>query len=175
MATASSATTSAANLAGLRFARHWSTSDINLPVVLLNQLFWPQCAGRGGRVHGLLIFANLPAIPLLTRRRLHRTGHSAQQLREAGRQTAGAGGPGRSQAGTAARDRIEEFLAVDPMEIVIGLGLIRWRRPSTAATCSNGSPACGSRLQPTSASSCPRCIRDDFRLSRNVTRSRSTT
>jgi flagellar biosynthesis protein FlhA len=80
---------------------------------------------------GILVFTSLPRIPLLTLG----TGCCAlavillrQKQREASQATAAA----RAEAAKTkqAEERIEDYLAVDPMEIEIGVGLIRLADPS---------------------------------------------
>ncbi len=112
--------------AGLLVTR--SSSSVNLPVQFLNQLFSrPQTLAVTGVFLGLLIFTKLPAVPLvglgggcvglamlLTRRQ-----HEAEAL---ARQQAAVPQKLRDQ-------RVEDYLAVDPMEIEIGAGLIRLADP----------------------------------------------
>ncbi|MEX2120087.1 MAG: flagellar biosynthesis protein FlhA [Pirellulales bacterium] len=113
--------------AGLLVTR--STADVNLPAEFLSQLFSrPQALAVTGAFLGILVFTNLPTVPLLligggclgfagTLSRRQRDGRDAAQ----------------ALAKAAERkppdERIENYLAVDPMEIEIGVGLIRLADP----------------------------------------------
>ena len=116
--------------AGLLVTR--STRQSNLPSDFLQQVFSrPQALAVAAGFLGVLVFTNLPAIPLLTLG----TGCGAlavlltkQKRRLAVEATATA-----QAEATAARkkdERIEDYLAIDPMEIEIGIGLIRLADPS---------------------------------------------
>ena len=115
--------------AGLLVTR--STQQSNMPQEFLQQIFSrPRALTVAGGFLGILVFTSLPAIPLLT------LGTSCcvlalmltrEKTRSAARQTAAA------EAEAAARkpeERIEDYLAVDPMEIEIGVGLIRLADPN---------------------------------------------
>ncbi len=106
--------------AGLLVTR--SSQATNLPSEFLTQLFSrPQTLALAGGFLGMLIFTSLPRIPLLllgagcvgmaallTRRE--------NRLQSAQRQAAGQERP---------QPRVEDFLAVDPMEVELGVGLLR--------------------------------------------------
>ncbi len=113
--------------AGLLVTR--STRPTNLPSELLGQLFSrPQALAVTGAFLGILMFTNLPALPLMTiggsciamalliRRRdqeevdKEKTKASAEETKPP-------------------EDRIEDYLTVDPMELEIGVGLIRLADP----------------------------------------------
>ena len=113
--------------AGLLVTR--STSEVNLPSQFVSQLFSrPQALAVTAAFLGLLIFTNLPALPLLgigggcaaiavvLTRRQRDTDEAARQ-----------------QATLAAKkpreERVEDYLTVDPMEVEIGVGLIRLADP----------------------------------------------
>jgi flagellar biosynthesis protein FlhA len=112
--------------AGLLVTR--SSGDTDLPAQFVNQLFSrPKALAVTGAFVAILIFTNLPTVPLvgigggciglamlLTRR---------QRDADAAAQT---------KARTDVKkpeERVEDFLAVDPMEIEIGVGLIRLADP----------------------------------------------
>lgn len=108
--------------AGLLVTR--STQRTNLPVEFLHQLFSrPKALAVAGTFVAVLVFTNLPTVPLLT------IGSSCfglallltkQQQEE----------KQRAVAPTApAEKRIEEYLSVDPMEIELGVSLIRLADP----------------------------------------------
>jgi flagellar biosynthesis protein FlhA len=113
--------------AGLLVTR--STQKINLPVEFLNQLFSrPQALMVTGAFLGILIFTSLPAVPLvvlgggcvglafiLTDRRKKDEAQLAEREKQ--------------EEAKPAEERIEDFLSVDPMEIEIGVSLIRLADP----------------------------------------------
>jgi flagellar biosynthesis protein FlhA len=113
--------------AGLIVTR--SSAKSNLPAQFVNQLFArPQALAVTAGFLGILIFTNLPALPLLgigggcaalavmlTRRQRQTEGAALEQA------TAEAKKPREA--------RVEDYLAVDPMEIEIGVGLIRLADP----------------------------------------------
>ncbi len=113
--------------AGLLVTR--SSSEVNLPAQFITQLFSrPQALAITAGFLALLIFTNLPALPLmgigggcaalalmLTRRQ--RDADSADAQRAA------------VEAKKPREERIEDFLAIDPMEVEIGVGLIRLADP----------------------------------------------
>ena len=115
--------------AGLLVTR--STQSINLPAEFMQQLFSrPEALAVAAAFLGILIFTNLPKIPLvligggcaalsiiLVRQKKTadtKVKHDAEQ--------AVANAP-------AQEERIEDFLAIDPMEVEIGVGLIRLADP----------------------------------------------
>ncbi len=102
-----------------------SSRSVNLPSEFLKQLFSrPQALAVAGGFLGVLTFTSLPKIPLtligtscvalavmLSRRTAHaRTSADAEKKAEAAKPT---------------EQRVEDYLTVDPMEIEIGVGLIR--------------------------------------------------
>ena len=113
--------------AGLLVTR--SSGNVNLPVQFISQLFSrPQTLAVTAGFLGLLIFTNLPALPLLG------IGGSCAVLAlvlsrrqrdadEVARQTANA------EAKKPREERVEDYLAVDPMEVEIGVSLIRLADP----------------------------------------------
>ncbi len=113
--------------AGLLVTR--SSSKTNLPAEFLRQLFSrPQALGVAGAFLGVLVFTNLPTVPLLTigascvglATVLARRSH-AEVVAEASKK--------RAEAAKPRDERVEDYLAVDPMEIEIGVGLIRLADP----------------------------------------------
>ena len=109
--------------AGLLVTR--SSSSVNLPAQFLNQLFSrPQALAVTAAFLGVLVFTELPAIPLLgigggcavLALMLTRRQKEAEEV--ARRQPAAAETPRREE-------RVEDYLAIDPMEVEIGVGLIR--------------------------------------------------
>ncbi len=111
--------------AGLLVTR--STVETNLPHELLKQLFSrPQALAVAGGFLGILIFTNLPTIPLAL------IGGScvgmALVLSRQKQQAEVAAIKAKDEA-KKPDERIEDYLTTDPMEIEIGLGLIRLADP----------------------------------------------
>ncbi len=116
--------------AGLLVTR--SSQKSNLPKQFLSQLFTrPEALGVAAAFLGILIFTNLPRIPLLSlgggcaalavvlgRRQRAEAAHQQQEEADEQRRAA------------SAEERIEDYLAVDPMEMEIGVGLIKVADPS---------------------------------------------
>ena len=114
--------------AGLLVTR--SSYDVNLPSEFLRQLFSrPQALGVADRAFlSVLIFTNLPALPLLIigggcigmavflNRQKHQEEDATAQTKAAA-------------AKKAPEERIEDYLSTDPMEIELGVGLIRLADP----------------------------------------------
>jgi flagellar biosynthesis protein FlhA len=113
--------------AGLLVTR--STNEVNLPREFFGQLFSrPQALAVAGAFLGVLIFTSLPTAPLLllggsclgfslllTRQ------HKQTKVQDAAKAQAAEKKP--------PEERIEDFLLIDPMEIEIGVGLIRLADP----------------------------------------------
>ncbi|MGH7137000.1 MAG: flagellar biosynthesis protein FlhA, partial [Pirellulales bacterium] len=113
--------------AGLLVTR--SSGDTNLPSEFLGQLFSrPQALGVTGAFLGVLVFTDLPRLPLLalgggcaglaltiTRRRKEERIASDAKAKAGDKKTPD--------------ERIEDYLNIDPMEIEIGVGLIRLADP----------------------------------------------
>ncbi|MBN2477119.1 MAG: flagellar biosynthesis protein FlhA [Pirellulales bacterium] len=113
--------------AGLLVTR--STHSVNLPSEFLRQLFSrPQALMVAGGFLGVLIFTSLPKIPLgllgagcvgialLNSRRTTRERVTAEAKKKA-------------EAAKPSEERVEDYLAIDPMEVEIGVGLIRLADP----------------------------------------------
>jgi flagellar biosynthesis protein FlhA len=109
-----------------------STQRQNLPSEMLKQLFArPIAMVVAAGFLGILVFTNLPTIPLVAiggsclglaavMNRRKKTEHAAQAAQD------------RAQADSKKRveERIEDYLAIDPMEMEIGVGLIRLADPN---------------------------------------------
>lgn len=116
--------------AGLLVTR--STQKSNLPGDFIQQLFSrPQALAVAGGFLGILVFTSLPAAPMLT------LGGGCCALavmltKQRKRELAAAAAAEREEAVKTKQgeQRIEDFLAVDPMEIEIGVALIRLADPS---------------------------------------------
>jgi flagellar biosynthesis protein FlhA len=111
--------------AGLLVTR--SNAETNLPSEFLRQLFSrPQALAVAAGFLGMLIFTNLPTIPLTV------LGGSCVGLavvlsRRNDRDAAVA--KGREEAKKKSEERIEDYLSIDPLEIEIGLALVRLADP----------------------------------------------
>ncbi|MGC4003494.1 MAG: flagellar biosynthesis protein FlhA [Pirellulales bacterium] len=113
--------------AGLLVTR--STNETNLPKEFMSQLFArPQALFVAAGFLFVLVFTNLPAIPLLTLSggclataiSLRRSSKKSQVV---------AAETKKADAAKPAEERIEDYLATDPMEIEIGVGLIKLADP----------------------------------------------
>ena len=112
--------------AGLLVTR--SSQRTNLPQEMLHQLFSrPQALAVTGGFLGVLIFTSLPRVPLLALgaaclglSRMLSTKEKHREEQEAAAQ----------QPATKPEERVEDYLTIDPMEIELGLGLIRLADPN---------------------------------------------
>lgn len=115
--------------AGLLVSR--SSRPVDLPQEFLRQLFSrPQVLAVAAFFLGLLVFTRLPAIPLLSI--AAGCGGLAYLLSHASknRQQAALESPPDMSQNSAPQKRIEDYLAVDPIEMEIGSSLIRLADPS---------------------------------------------
>src|SRR5205085_485392 len=107
-----------------------STAEVNLPSQFISQLFSrPQTLVVTGGLLGLLLFTRLPTLPLLAI-----GGGCIALATMLGRKQRDADVAAAAQSPDAAaarrpQQRVEDYLAVDPMEIEIGAGLIRLADP----------------------------------------------
>ncbi len=108
--------------AGLLVTR--SSQESNLPRDFLRQLFSrPQVLAVAGGFLALLIFTSLPRIPLLLigacsagmAMTLTRREHKAQAVAAAKHQA----------EAVKSAERVEDYLTIDPLELELGVGLIR--------------------------------------------------
>lgn len=117
--------------AGLLVTR--STQQTNLPVIFLQQLFSrPRALAVAGGFLALLMFTDLPTIPLISicggcaalavilRRQKHQ-----EELQGAAKARAAV-----AEQQKKPEERIEDYLAIDPMEMEIGVALIRLADPN---------------------------------------------
>ena len=113
--------------AGLLVTR--STQKSDLPVQFLRQLFDnPRALAVAAGFLVILVFTNLPKVPLLTLG----TGCGALALvltRQQQAREKQATQQAKAEAAKPAEERIEDFLAIDPMEIEIGAGLVKLASP----------------------------------------------
>jgi flagellar biosynthesis protein FlhA len=114
--------------AGLLVTR--SSHATNLPSEFLKQIFSrPQALAVTGGFLGVLVFTNLPRIPLtviggtcvamawMLRKRTEKVKAQAEAQEK-------------KEAAKPAEERVEDYLTVDPMELEIGVGLIRLADPN---------------------------------------------
>jgi flagellar biosynthesis protein FlhA len=113
--------------AGLLVTR--SNRDVNLPAEFISQLFSrPQAMAVTGAFLGLLVFTNLPRFPLLLIGGSC-VGMAVLLVRRKGAARAQAEVQAQAKAKKPAEERVEDHLAVDPMEIALGMGLVRLADP----------------------------------------------
>jgi flagellar biosynthesis protein FlhA len=112
--------------AGLLVTR--SSQRTNLPQEFLQQLFSrPQALAVTGGFLAILIFTSLPRMPLLA---LGTACFGLSRMLSKREQQAAAVQKKTDAAPPKKEDRVEDFLSVDPMEIELGLGLIRLADPN---------------------------------------------
>ena len=113
--------------AGLLVTR--STNEVNLPAEFFGQLFSrPQALAVAGGFLGVLIFTSLPTAPLAVLAS-GCLGFAMLQTRERKQNKAQAAAQAQAAEKKPPEERIEDYLIVDPMEIEIGVGLIRLADP----------------------------------------------
>ncbi len=113
--------------AGLLVTR--SSYEVNLPSEFLRQLFSrPQALAVTGGFLSVLIFTNLPTIPLVLIGGSC-VGMAVMLSRQKQRETVAADTKAKAAAKKPADERIEDYLTTDPMEIELGVGLIRLADP----------------------------------------------
>jgi flagellar biosynthesis protein FlhA len=115
--------------AGLLVTR--STQETNMPSEFLNQLFArPQALAVAGGFLGILVFTNLPTVPLLAigggcfglALVMSRQNRELEAKKQAAARVA-------AEKSAAPEERIEDYLAIDPMEMEIGVDLVRLADP----------------------------------------------
>jgi flagellar biosynthesis protein FlhA len=113
--------------AGLLVTR--SSDESNLPSQFLTQLFSrPQALAVTAGFLGMLVFTNLPTVPLLAIG-AGCAGLALTLSRKEKEVVAAAEAQAKSEAKKPPEERVEDFLLVDPMEVEIGVGLIRLADP----------------------------------------------
>ncbi len=111
--------------AGLLVTR--STRKTNMPAQFIDQIFSrPQALAVAGGFLGVLIFTSLPRLPLLVLGGACIAMARVMQNKQSTEETEEDAAPDEP----APEKRVEDFLAVDPMEIELGVGLIRLADPN---------------------------------------------
>ena len=106
-----------------------SSKAVNLPSEFVRQLFSrPQALVVAGAFLGVLVFTSLPTIPLVL------IGGSCIGLavtlsRKTAQTRASSDAQEKAEAAKKPEQRIEDYLLVDPMEVELGVGLIRLADP----------------------------------------------
>lgn len=114
--------------AGLLVTR--STKKSNLPQEFLDQLFSrPQALAVAGGFLGILVFTSLPRLPLMSLG-LACVGLSVMTSRREKALIDEEAAAEQQAAAEKPEERVEDYLAVDPMEIELGVGLIRLADPN---------------------------------------------
>jgi flagellar biosynthesis protein FlhA len=115
--------------AGLLVTR--STQRSNMPREFMQQLFSrPQALAVTGGFLAILIFTSLPRVPLLMIGGAC-LGLSRMLVRRESRDAASAAAEAEQEKkGQPAEERVEDYLTVDPMEVELGVGLIRLADPN---------------------------------------------
>jgi flagellar biosynthesis protein FlhA len=115
--------------AGLLVTR--STQKSNMPREFLQQIFArPQALAVTGAFLGILVFTSLPTIPLLT------LGGACLGLarmlsqRETREVETAANQAEQDKKAKEPEERVEDYLTIDPMEVELGVGLIRLADPN---------------------------------------------
>ncbi|MCS7237422.1 MAG: flagellar biosynthesis protein FlhA [Thermoguttaceae bacterium] len=106
-----------------------SSHPSHLPSQFVEQLFSrPEALGIAGAFLSLLVFTRLPTIPLLTLG-ASCVGLAAVLSRRAAKRKLSEEASKQAEAAKKPEEKIEDFLTVDPLEIEIGVGLIRLADP----------------------------------------------
>ena len=114
--------------AGLLTTR--STQRTNLPQEFLTQLFArPQALAVTGAFLAVLVFTSLPRMPLLTLGAACLVLSRVMTRKETEKATAQAE-QAKEEKQAKPEERIEDYLVVDPMEVELGVGLIRLADPN---------------------------------------------
>ena len=114
--------------AGLLTTR--SSSEVNLPAEFLSQLFSrPIALAVTAGFLGILTFTHSPKVPLCCRSPLGCAGLAMMITRKQRDETVAATVKAKAEEKKPAEERIEDYLSVDPMEIEIGVGVIRLADP----------------------------------------------
>ena len=113
--------------AGLLVTR--SNKRVNLPAEFMTQLFSrPQALAVAGAFLGILVFTSLPKVPLLLIAGSC-LGVAVNLTRKTAKAQAKDAAKQKAEEKKKPEERIEEYLAVDPTEVEIGVGLIKLADP----------------------------------------------
>jgi flagellar biosynthesis protein FlhA len=115
--------------AGLLVTR--STQRANMPREFLQQIFSrPQALAVTGSFLAVLVFTSLPRVPLLTLGAACIGLARVMTRRETAAAVAAADQAEKEKQSKTTEERVEDYLTVDPMEIELGVGLIRLADPN---------------------------------------------
>jgi len=153
--------------AGLLVTR--SSTSTNLPSEFLRQLFSrPQALMVAGTFLGVLIFTNLPRIPLLFIGGAC-MGLAAMISRRSLAEKKKAAAAEKAEAAKPAAERIEDYLTTDPMEFEIGVGLIKLADPKRGGDLLERIQAVRQNVAADIGIILPKVrIRDNFQLDQNA-------
>jgi flagellar biosynthesis protein FlhA len=114
--------------AGLLVTR--STQKSNMPREFMEQIFMrPQALAVTGGFLSILVFTSLPRVPLLTLGAAC-IGLARMISQKETNETASAAQQAEQDKKKPVEERVEDYLAIDPMEIELGVGLIRLADPN---------------------------------------------
>jgi flagellar biosynthesis protein FlhA len=152
--------------AGLLVTR--SSNETNLPVEFISQIFSrPRALAVTGAFLGMLVFTNLPTLPLLSLGGAL-VGMSVMMTRGQKRADSDAAAKAKAEEKKPPPERIEEYLLVDPMETEIGVGLIRLADPSRGGDLLDRITRIRQNMAAEIGIIIPKVrIRDNFRLEQN--------
>jgi flagellar biosynthesis protein FlhA len=152
--------------AGLLVTR--SSNETNLPAEFISQIFSrPRALAVTGAFLGVLVFTNLPAIPLLTIGG-SLIGMSIMMTRKEKQAAEQTERKAKAEEKKPPAERIEDFLLVDPMEAEIGVGLIRLADPKRGGDLLDRITRIRQNMAAEIGIIIPKVrIRDNFRLDQN--------
>jgi flagellar biosynthesis protein FlhA len=152
--------------AGLLVTR--STNETNLPAEFISQIFSrPRALAVTGAFLGVLVFTNLPALPLLSIGG-SLIGMSVVMSRKEKRAAAQTQAKAKAEEKKPPVERIEDYLLVDPMEAEIGVGLIRLADPKRGGDLLDRITRIRQNMAAEIGIIIPKVrIRDNFRLDQN--------
>jgi flagellar biosynthesis protein FlhA len=108
-----------------------STQRSNMPREFLQQIFArPQALAVTGGFLAILVFTSLPRVPLLTLGAACIGLARMMTRRESAAAESAAQEADRDKKAKLPEERVEDYLAVDPMEVELGVGLIRLADPN---------------------------------------------
>ena len=152
--------------AGLLVTR--SSNETNLPALFISQIFSrPRALAVTGAFLGVLVFTNLPALPLLSIGG-SLIGMAVVMTRKEKQAAAQTQAKAKAEEKKPPVERIEDYLLVDPMEAEIGVGLIRLADPKRGGDLLDRITRIRQNMAAEIGIIIPKVrIRDNFRLDQN--------